>query len=193
MSELKEVEKILYVELEEFGDNFPQKEYSSYSLYASKDRNSDFMLVHDYDAYMCEESGPVLDKIVKDLEYKYKELIGGTIKTRHDKNDFNTQIEKDCATLRVHSKYIDVFKSLMQKFENATSDKYDTRPKFGIGSVVCFPKEKCTVEEVHLAKAEDYKQEIEDYKYEYEYVLITESGYVRKMRESKLIELIEDA
>jgi hypothetical protein len=92
MSELKEVEKILYVELEEFGDNFPQKEYSSYSLYASKDRNSDFMLVHDYDAYMCEESGPVLDKIVKDLEYKYKELIGGTIKTRHDKNDFNTQI-----------------------------------------------------------------------------------------------------
>ena len=189
MPELKEAEKILYVELEEL---FPQRQYSSYSMYASEDCNSSFMLVYDSNSYMCEEFGPALDKIVERLEYKYKELIGGTIKTKHDYNDHNMQIEKDGATLRVHSKYIDMFKSLMEKFENAASDKYDTSPKFGIGSVINFPKEQCTVEEVHLVKAEDYKQKIEDYKYEYEYVLITESGYVRKMRESKLMESIED-
>jgi len=189
MPELKEAEKILYVELEEL---FPQRQYSSYSMYASEDCNSSFMLVYDSNSYMCEEFGPALDKIVERLEYKYKELIGGTIKTKHDYNDHNMQIEKDGATLRVHSKYIDMFKSLMEKFENAASDKYDTSSKFGIGSVINFPKEQCTVEEVHLVKAEDYKQKIEDYKYEYEYVLITESGYVRKMRESKLMESIED-
>ena len=192
MAELKEMEKILYVEFEKYRESFPQVEYLSYAVFGSKSCDSNYILVHGEDMYMCEDFKAANEYIAKNLEGDYKNLVGGTVENKHSDNDYNTEMKKDNCSLIIHSKYIDVFKSLINCLEEAVSDKYDTRPRFGKGSVVYLANDKCTVEEVNLVKAKHFNGETYEYKYEYEYVLLTESGYTRKMSEEKLASLIGD-
>jgi len=192
MGGLKEMEKILYVELEKYVEPFTRKEYFSYSLYGSKNCDSSYLLLYDDNIYMCEDFKAANKAIAKDLETDYKNLVGGTVENRHYDNDYNMEIKKGECKLTIHSKYIDLFKSFVNCLEEAVSDKYDTRPKFGKGSVVYLANNKCTVEEVNLVKAKDFNDETYEYKYEYEYVLLTESGHTRKMSEEKLAGLMGD-
>lgn len=192
MDGLKEMEKILYVELEKYTEPFPRTEYFSYSLYGSENCDSNYVLLYDDNIYVCEDFKAANEAIAKDLETDYKNLVGGTVENRHYNNDYNMEIKKGDCKLTIHSKYIDLFKSLVDCLEKAVSDKYDARPKFGKGSVVYISNEKCTVKEVNLVKAKDFRDETEEYKYEYEYVLLTESGRTRKISEEKLASLMED-
>ena len=192
MAELKEMEKILYVELEKYVEPFPRVEYLYYSLFGSKSCDSNYILVHGEDMYICEDFKTANEAIAKSMESDYKNLVGGTVENKHSDNDYNMEMKKDNCSLIIHSKYIDVFKSLINCLEETASDKYDTCPRFGKGSVVYLTNEKCTVEEVNLVKAKDFSGEIDQYKYEYEYVLLTETGYTRKMSEEELAGFMED-
>ena len=192
MSELKEMERILYVELKQYGESFPQAEYLYYSLFGSKSCDSNYVLLCDQTMYICEDFKSANEVIAKSLESGYENLIGGTVENKHSNNGYNMEIKKDGCSLSIKSKYIDVFKSIVGCLEETASDKYDTCPRFGKGSVVYLTNEKCTVEEVNLVKAKDFSGEIDQYKYEYEYVLLTETGYTRKMSEEELAGFMED-
>jgi hypothetical protein len=194
MDELMEMEKILYVEFEEYGDNFPKIELHSYSVYQSKNCDSSLVLLYNDKICIGEDFQTVNDVIVKELEHKYKKVSGGVVNHhRNSKNDYCLEIEKDACKLSVQSKYVDMFNSLIKKFEDIIASKYDTRAKFGKGSIMYLSNNKCVIDEVNLVKAKDFKEEEEEYKYEYEYTIIDEQGYVRKIREEKLVELAEEA
>ena len=193
MDELRLLQKILTADLEIYNPELQRREFYNYSIYAHANEDSNYILIYDNNMYICTDFRTANEKIAKELEYLYRKVVGGTTNSDNGRNNYNIKIEKEGNSITIRSRYVDIFESLLKKLEEAIEDKYDTRARFEKNSVINLDDDRYVIEEVHLCKAKDFRNETENYKYEYEYVLIgNASGNIKKLRESKLVEIVRD-